>query len=96
MIQRTIFQDLLNHLTKREISLIIGPRQAGKTTLMLLVQKYLKKKGAKTLFLSLDFESDQQFFTSQKNLIHKIEYKYKYLNNNPNNRAYNLYFDKLQ
>lgn len=73
MIQRTIFQDLLDHLAKKEISLIIGPRQAGKTTLMLLVQEYLKKKGAKTLFLSLDFEADQQFFTSQNNLIHKIE-----------------------
>jgi len=41
--------------------------------LMLLVQKYLKKQGTKTLFLSLDFEADQQFFTSQNNLIHKIE-----------------------
>jgi len=73
MIQRTIFQDLLDHLPKKEISLIIGPRQAGKTTLMLLAQKYLEEKGDKTLLLSLDFESDQQFFTSQNNLIHKIE-----------------------
>ena len=35
---------------KKEISFIVGPRQAGKTTLMLLLKEYLEKKGEKTLF----------------------------------------------
>jgi len=47
-----------DHLPKREISLIIGPRQAGKTTLMLLLKDYLENKGEKTTFLSLDFERE--------------------------------------
>ena len=73
MIQRTILKDLKEHLFKREISLIIGPRQAGKTTLMLLLKDYLKRQGEKTLFLSLDFEDERRFFISQRHLINKIQ-----------------------
>ena len=73
MIERTLFSELKDHLSKREISFIIGPRQAGKTTLMLLLEDYLKKKEEKTVFLNLDIESDKQFFTSQANLIKKIK-----------------------
>ena len=73
MIKRKLLSDLKPHLSQKEISFIIGPRQAGKTTLMLLLKDYLEKKGAKTLFLNLDIESDKQFFTSQTNLISKIK-----------------------
>jgi predicted AAA+ superfamily ATPase len=34
MIKRKLFQELVDHLPRKEISLITGPRQAGKTTLM--------------------------------------------------------------
>jgi len=73
MIKRKLLSDLKLHLSQKEISFIIGPRQAGKTTLMFLLKDYLEKKGAKTLFLNLDIESDKQFFTSQTNLISKIK-----------------------
>ncbi|MBW2139222.1 MAG: ATP-binding protein [Deltaproteobacteria bacterium] len=73
MIQRNLLDELKAHLSQREISLIIGPRQAGKTTLMFILMDYLRKRGEKTLFLSLDFESDQQFFVSQRSLMGKIE-----------------------
>lgn len=73
MIKRKLLVDLNAHLSKKEITFIIGPRQAGKTTLMLLLKDYLDKKGAKTLFMNLDIESDKQFFTSQSNLIQKIK-----------------------
>jgi len=33
-IKRTIVEEVRKHLTKPEISIIIGPRQVGKTTLM--------------------------------------------------------------
>ncbi|OIP89779.1 MAG: hypothetical protein AUK24_05835 [Syntrophaceae bacterium CG2_30_49_12] len=32
-IKRYLFNDLAKHLPKKEMSLIVGPRQAGKTTL---------------------------------------------------------------
>jgi uncharacterized protein len=72
MIKRSIFPKLLKHLTQPEISLITGSRQAGKTTLMLLLKDHLEKTGAKTLFLNLDVENDRRFFSSQETLISKI------------------------
>ena len=71
-IKRYLFGDLAEHLKKKEISLIVGPRQAGKTTLMTQLQDYLKGKGEETLFLSLDFERDMPYFASQKALLDRI------------------------
>ena len=73
MIKRNLFEDLKQHCTQKEISLLVGPRQAGKTTLMLMLRDYLLTQGSNTLFLSLDFDSDQPFFTSQRGLVNKIQ-----------------------
>jgi len=61
------------HLGQKEISFIVGPRQAGKTTLMLLLKEYLEKGGERTLFLNLDVELDKEFFATQAKLKKKIE-----------------------
>lgn len=73
MIERTLLKALKEHLTRKEITLIVGPRQAGKTTLMLLLKDYLEKRREKVLFLNLDVEEDGRFFLSQRSLINKIE-----------------------
>jgi uncharacterized protein len=73
MIKRTLLEDLINHLPAKEISLITGPRQAGKTTLMNMLKDYLKNKGDNVLFLSLDSEADNHYFSSQQILISKIK-----------------------
>lgn len=73
MIKRYILDELKDHLSKKEISFIVGPRQAGKTTLMLIIKDYLERKGEKTLFLNLDIEHDKEFFGSQARLIKRIE-----------------------
>jgi predicted AAA+ superfamily ATPase len=62
IIKRKVFEELKSHLTSKEISLIVGPRQVGKTTLMLLLKEHLENEGKKTLFLNLDVEHDKQFF----------------------------------
>jgi len=72
MIKRQIFAELKEHLQKKEISFIVGPRQAGKTTLMLLLKAQLEAQGKKTVFFNLDIESDKQFFISQDQLLKKI------------------------
>ncbi|PIR61744.1 MAG: ATPase [Candidatus Pacebacteria bacterium CG10_big_fil_rev_8_21_14_0_10_44_11] len=72
MIKRQIYTELKDHLDKKEISLLVGPRQAGKTTLMVLLKEYLETQGKKTVFLNLDIESDKQFFASQEKLLRKI------------------------
>jgi predicted AAA+ superfamily ATPase len=76
IIKRDLFEEIKNHLSAKEISLIIGPRQVGKTTLMLLLKEYLEKKGEKTLFLNLDVEADKQYFVSQEALIRKINLEF--------------------
>lgn len=73
MIQRTLEAGLKQHLTAREMSLIVGPRQAGKTTLMRSVQTELQKAGERTLWFSLDRMADEQFFVSQESLVRKME-----------------------
>jgi len=75
-IHRKLLSELKNHLEEREISLIVGPRQAGKTTIMNELKDYLDKKGEKTLFLNLDYENDEIFFNSQEILIRKIELEF--------------------
>lgn len=71
-IKRYLFNDLAEHLSKKEITLIVGPRQAGKTTIMTQLQEHLKGRGEETLFLSLDFERDIPHFSSQKALLDRI------------------------
>lgn len=72
MIKRQLYGALKNHLSQREISFIVGPRQSGKTTLMLLLKDYVGSLGKKSVLLNLDIEADKQFFTSQESLLRKI------------------------
>lgn len=75
MIRRSLLKKLQEHLSNPEITLIVGPRQAGKTTLMEILRDDLSKKGAKTLFLNLDFSTDRPFFDSQEKLLQRISYE---------------------
>ncbi len=72
LIKRALFNQIQKHLSSKEITLIVGPRQAGKTTLMEMLQKELKRKGEKTTFLNLDFDVDLPFFKSQDKLLQRI------------------------
>ncbi len=72
-IKRLLFEDLKNHLSKKEITLIIWPRQVWKTTLMKQLKKYLDKKWEKNVFLNLDYEGDNIFFETQEKLLQKIK-----------------------
>lgn len=89
MIKRQIFDQLKAHLCEKEISLIVGPRQAGKTTLMKLLKEDLDRCGEKTLLLSLDIEADRHFFTSQETLLGKIRLEIG------NQRGY-VFLDEIQ
>ncbi len=73
MIKRKLFITLLNHLSKKEITFIVGPRQAGKTTLMEMLREIIMAERKRTLFLNFDIEADKQYVTSQAQLLKKIE-----------------------
>jgi len=89
LIKRNLLDDLKKHLSQKEMSLVIGPRQAGKTTLMMLLKEYLEKKGERTLFLNLDFEQDKPFFESQSALLNRIKLEFG------NKKGY-VFIDEIQ
>jgi predicted AAA+ superfamily ATPase len=71
-IRRLLYGAIRGHLDQPEISLIIGPRQAGKTTLMETLGENIRATGARTLFLSMDIEEHALFFSSQRALQDRI------------------------
>ncbi len=73
MIKRTIYPKLLDHLEKPEITMLVGSRQAGKTTLMELLKNELQSRGEETISFNLDREEDQPFFKSQITLVDKLK-----------------------
>lgn len=72
MIKRTVFNQLVDSLKYREMTLLTGPRQAGKTRLLLALKDHLVRQGKPTVWFNLDIETDRQFFTSQPVLIGQI------------------------
>src|SRR3990167_1212494 len=74
-IDRILYFQLKKHLSKPEISLILGPRQSGKTTIMERLRKELTKQNQPTIFLNLDIIEDRQYFSSQHALLDLIEKK---------------------
>ena len=72
LIKREILPDLREHLFKKEITMIVGARQAGKTTLMKELMQEVVAQGARSLYLNLDSERDRAHVTTQADLIAKI------------------------
>jgi len=76
VITRTLYSELAAHLGCKEISLLTGPRQSGKTTLMLLLKEELDRKKEPTLLLNMDVEWDRPHLESQAALIRKLELEF--------------------
>ncbi len=73
LIKRQIKPEIIEHLEKKEITIITGARQTGKTTLLLEIKKELQLKGNNVLFLNLDNDSHSIHFKTQDTLLKKIE-----------------------
>lgn len=89
MIKRKLENLLDKHLKRKEMSLITGARQVGKTTLMMILKSKLDTKGEKTLYLNLDIESDRIHLASQNGLLNKIKLEYG------DNKVY-VFIDEIQ
>lgn len=70
-IKRKITDKLRDHLKEPEITLIVGPRQAGKTTLMKKLQRQLQHNNKNTVFYNIDKNPD--LFTSQEKFLQNLE-----------------------
>lgn len=75
-IKRNIFNILKLHLKESEMTLIVGLRQVGKTTLMKSLKEIVEQEGKKTLFLNYDNETDRSFFSKQESLLAKIKLEF--------------------
>lgn len=62
MKHRFLFSELESHLEKKQISLIVGPRQVGKTTLMQQLFDKLKKQSENAFFITLEEKQIRQLF----------------------------------
>lgn len=71
-IKRNITTNITQHLKAKEITIIVGARQVGKTTLLKAIKKDLDAIGENTIFFNLDIQSHQQYFQSQQALLKKI------------------------
>src|SRR3989338_1274574 len=72
VIKTSVLTKLIEHLKSDEMSLLVGPRQSGKTTLMFQLIERLKAEAKKYIYLNLDVEKDNTFFVSQAKLLEKI------------------------
>lgn len=73
MIKRFILENLKNEIKQPEVTILLGPRQVGKTTILKELQKYAKKSGYTTNFF--DLEQPQvlaEFNRSNQEIINKI------------------------
>ncbi|MCF6332497.1 MAG: ATP-binding protein [Draconibacterium sp.] len=73
MINRDIENKIVDSLNKKEITVITGARQVGKTTILKRIMSKLIGSGKKVLYFNLDIEQDNQYFVSQLLLISKIQ-----------------------
>ncbi|MAT54767.1 MAG: ATPase [Saprospirales bacterium] len=71
-IKRHLLPKLREHLSQKEITLLVGARQVGKTTLLQQLRSELDNAGARTLFFNLDVEADAAHFGSQQRFLAKV------------------------
>lgn len=68
-IPRYVYKQLQQHLSQPEISILLGPRQAGKTTIIDQLRQELDQQHQPTVWLNLDVIEHRQFFVSQHALL---------------------------
>ena len=73
MIKRNIKNRIVKSLELREVSIVIGARQIGKTTILKDIIADLRNVGNKVLYFNLDIEDDSKHFSTQQQLLNKIE-----------------------
>ena len=71
--KRFLYSDLIEHLPKKQVTLLVGARQVGKTTLLRQVQDHLKAERETAFFFSLEDRQTLQLLNeSPKNLFQLI------------------------
>lgn len=75
-IKRTLYTALSRHLEAKEITVLTGARQVGKTTLLKALKKELEHQNKNVGFFNLDIHSDQPYFQNQETLLQKLDLEF--------------------
>jgi len=75
-IKRAISDEVEKHLLAKEITMIVGARQVGKTTLLQALFAGVKNNGKKAIFFNLDVKADANFFSSQEKLLDRLRLEF--------------------
>lgn len=71
--KRFLYRSMIEHLPKRQITLLVGARQVGKTTLLRQVQDHLKAEGTPVFFLTMENKQTLQLLNEHpQNLFQLI------------------------
>ncbi|MCG2695494.1 ATP-binding protein [Candidatus Parcubacteria bacterium] len=77
LIKRDIFGAVIDHIQEKEMTVVIGPRQVGKTTLLEQIQDYLINKqkinSGSLFYFNLDVAKNLELFSKQDNVINFIK-----------------------
>ena len=76
MIQRSIEERLYQSLQREEITILVGARQVGKTTVLRKIMNNLEQSGKQVMFLNMDIESNARILHSQEHLVSRIQLEF--------------------
>ena len=68
-LKRTAFNEIVNDLGRREIGIIIGPRQVGKTTILRELAKHFQSNGIKHRYFDLEMPHDADYFAGDSGSV---------------------------
>lgn len=88
-IRRQILKELRAHLPKKEITVLIGPRQSGKTTLLKKIEEELKATGKLIFYYNLDVISHKKIVENQTAFL-------RYLKNIVSDKPCFVIIDEIQ
>lgn len=71
-VNRLLFNKLWNEISEPEVSILLGTRQVGKSTLLKQLEKEAKNKGYTTQFYNLELASDLEKFSRSEKDIFKM------------------------
>lgn len=86
---RQIFETLERQLLNKKVTILLGPRQVGKTTLLKQLHNHFKDK-YRSLFVDLDIYSNFEKFSSYENAIDTLK-----LNGYDGKELFVLYLDEF-
>lgn len=71
MIERNIINDLIGQLSKPQITILLGARQVGKTTLLKAIAEYCQKQKISTQYWNLEKPSDMNALSGDEDSVYK-------------------------